>query len=267
MPLEKKVRLSDLHAARESGKAMAMLTCYDFTTASVMQSLGVPILLTGDTAASVILGHESTTAATLDFLIELTAAVRRGAPNAFVMGDMPFGSYHGDEGVAVDNVCRMVRETGCDAVKLEVADRHTSLVSKLSDAGVAVCAHLALRPQSVQLYGYRAQARTPETAAKLVESAKRFEDAGAAMILLEAVPAESGKRVADAVNVPVIGCGAGPAPMAHVVVLQDLLGLTGKRPRFVPVLPEASLRETIAAYADAVESGAYPAAEHCYQME
>lgn len=265
-PLRKKVTLGDLEVARREGRKLAMLTCYDFTTATVMQQAGVPILLVGDSAANVILGHEATTGITLPFLIELSAAVRRGAPHAFLMADMPFGSYHGSVGRAVENVCEMVRASGCDAVKLEVVDRQANLVQRIADAGVAVCAHLGLRPQSVQLHGYRAQARTAAAARQLVASARRFEQAGAAMLLLEAVPAEVGQAVAQAVEIPVLGCGAGPGPMGHVVVLQDLLGLSARRPKFVPELPELPLRRAIETYAERVETKAYPAREHCYTM-
>ena len=262
----KKVTLGDLHAARQSGDKLAMLTCYDFTTATVMQQAGVPILLVGDSAANVILGHDATTAIELPLLQTLTAAVRRGAPLAYLMADMPFGSYHGDAGAAVERVCETVRKTGCDAVKLEVVPRQAKLVGRLADAGVAVCCHLGLRPQSVQIFGYRAQGRTAKEAEQIVAAARKMEKAGACSILLEAVPAEVGRAVVDAVEIPVIGCGAGPSPMAHVVVLQDLLGLTGRRPKFVPDLPQRPLRETIEEYARLVASAAYPAAEHIYAM-
>ncbi len=262
----KKVTLADLHSARSAGEKLAMLTCYDFTTATVMQQAGVPLLLVGDSAANVILGHDSTTAIRQPFLQELTAAVRRGAPLAYLMADMPFGSYHGEIGQAVDNVCEMVRTTGCDAVKLEAVARQSKLIRSIADAGVAVCAHLGLRPQSVQLHGYRAQARTAKAATMLVQTARRMQRAGAAMLLLEAVPAEAAKLVVEAVDIPVIGCGAGPAPMSHVVVLQDLLGLSNHRPKFVPQLPQASLRATVDAYVDLIETAAYPAGEHCYAM-
>ena len=263
----KKVTLGDLHVARRVGDKLAMLTCYDFTTATVMQQAGVPILLVGDSAANVILGNDATTAIELPFLQTLTAAVRRGAPLAYLMADMPFGSYHGGTGKAVEAVCETVRRTGCDAVKLEVVPRQAKLVQRLADAGVAVCCHLGLRPQSVQRFGYRAQGRTAKEAQQIVTAAQTMERAGAASLLLEAVPGEVGRAVVEAVEIPVLGCGAGPAPMAHVVVLQDLLGLTGRLPKFVPILPPAPLRETVDAYRHLVATAAYPATEHVYAME
>ena len=263
---EDKITLRTLRDARGAGRKLAMLTCYDFTAARVLAGAGVPVLLVGDTAAVTVLGHDSTVRCPLDFLITLTEAVVRGAEGAFVMADMPFGSYHGDAGRAVENVCRMVGETGCDAVKLEVVPRQAPLVGRLADAGVAVCCHLGLRPQSAQASGYRTQGTTAESAREIVETAKLMESAGASLLLLEAVPPEVGRAVVNAVDLPVIGCGAGPAPVAHVVVLHDLLGQTPRQPRFVPRLPEASVAQTARAYVELIESGRYPAPEHCYSM-
>ena len=244
-----------------------MLTCYDFTTATLMQRAGVPILLVGDTAAVTILGHDSTTAARLPLLIDLTAAVRRGAPLAYLVADMPFGSYHGSVLQGVENACGIIRDTGCDAVKLEVTPRQAGLVSTLADAGVAVWAHLGLRPQAAQISGYRTQGRTAKEAKLIVEDAEVMVSHGASVILLEAVPPEVAAAVVGVVDVPVIGCGAGPACHGHVVVLQDLLGHTPRRPRFVPdVGHDPGLRGAAVAWREMVEDGSYPAAHHCYAM-
>ena len=265
--LATKVTLRDLDAARRDGRAMAMLTCYDFTTATVMQAAGVPLLLVGDSAAVTILGFDSTVHIRQPILQELTAAVRRGAPLAYLVADMPFGSYHADEGQAIENVCEMVRTTGCDAVKLEVVGRQVELVRRLADAGVALWAHLGLRPQSAARTGYRTQGKTAEAARQIVADARLMVEAGAEAILLEAVPPQVSEAVVEAVPVPVIGCGAGPACCAHVVVLQDLLGLTPHQPRFVPVADRsASLAAAIDGYVTLIETGRYPAAEHWYSM-
>ena len=149
----KRFTLSTLRAARVAGEKVSMLTCYDFTTAKLMQDAGVQILLVGDSAANVILGHTSTLPVSLDFLIELTAAVKRGAPNCLVVADMPFGSYHGSVSRGVKNVTSMVKLSGCDCVKIEAAASQLKLVRELADAGVAVMAHLGLRPQSVGVLG------------------------------------------------------------------------------------------------------------------
>jgi 3-methyl-2-oxobutanoate hydroxymethyltransferase len=270
-PLTKRFTFADLRAARTSGTKVPMLTCYDFTTARLMQAAGVPMLLVGDSAANVILGHPSTLPIPLDFLIELTAAVRRGAPNALVMADMPFGSYASVEPSHwIENVLRMVKLSGCDCVKLEVTQGHAPLIKALADAGVAVVAHLGLRPQSVGLLGgaYKFQGRTAADAADLVELALLLQRSGASAILLEAVPPEVSQRVVERTAVPIIGCGAGPACHGHVIVTHDGINLTDHRPRFVPELADLAtpLKQAFADYVRVVQDGTYPAAEHQYQM-
>ena len=246
-----------------------MLTCYDFTTARVMQHAGVPMLLVGDSAGNVILGHESTIPVNLDFLIELTGAVRRGAPHCLLMGDMPFGSYSGSLELACANVLKMVKLSGCDCVKLEAAEHHVPLVRELSAIGVPIVAHLGLRPQAVKLMGsYKAQGRTADEADSIVTLAEQMQSAGAAAVLIEAVPAEVSAAVVARLSIPVIGCGAGPACDAFVVVTHDLAGLTERRPRFAPQLGDWSkpMAETFATFVNDVTAGRYPAAEHDYAM-
>ena len=267
--LTKKTTLADLRSLRTSGGRMAMLTCYDYTTARLMHEVGVPLILVGDSAASVILGHDSTLPVSLSFMIEITAAVRRGAPQAFLVGDMPFGSYQASTAQGIRNVVKMVQQTGCDAVKLEVSNRSQRLVGALADAGVAVVAHLGLKPQSVGLLGgYRFQGRTAREAEEILASSLLMQRVGAAAILLEAVPPEVAKAVVDKTYIPVIGCGAGPSCHASVIVTQDGLGLTPYRPRFVPVLADhaAPLKAALGDYVQAVAAGRYPASEHDYVM-
>ena len=270
-PLSRKVTIGDLRAARRSGERVPMLTCYDFSTARLMQEAGVPALLVGDSAANVILGHPTTLPVSLAFMIEITAAVRRGAPLALVVADMPFGSYQGSVARGTRNVFRMVKRTACDCVKLEAGECTLPLIRELADAGVAVMAHLGLRPQSVGVVGgYRYQGRTAVEAREIADIAERMEAAGAVALLLEAVPAEVGQAVVEAVQVPVIGCGAGPHCHGSVVVTHDAVGLSGpgSKPRFVPTLGDLAAPSVacFAEYADAVRSGRYPAPEHQYAM-
>ena len=273
-PLAKKFTLNDLRAARTSGAKVPVLTSYDYTTARHMQAAGVPVILVGDSAANVILGYETTVPVSLAFMIEITAAVRRGAPNALLMGDLPFGSYGGDIGRGFDSAASMVKLSGCDCVKLEVGLAHTKLISELAGAGVAIVAHLGLRPQSVSLLGgYRYQGRTAAEAEALVAMAIEMEQAGAAAILLEAVPPEVSQRVVERTGLPIIGCGAGPACHASVIVTHDGLGLTPQRARFVPVLKDeggpdvaTAMSQAFSSYVRRVASGEYPAAEHQYEM-
>jgi len=268
-PLTRKFTLADLRAARQNGKKLAMLTAYDFTTARLMQDAGVPMLLVGDSAANVILGHETTVAAPLTFMIELTAAVRRGAPLCLVSADMPFGSYGGELASGFRNVVRMMKLSGADCVKLEVGPEHTTLVRELAGIGVAVIAHLGLRPQSVGLLGgYRARGRTAQDARAVVSLAVEMQRAGAAAILLEAVPPEVSAAVVERTGVPVIGCGAGPACHAHVIVMHDAVGLTAHRPKFAPQLGDLAgpMKQLFAAYVHNIDAGTYPAPEHQYEM-
>ncbi len=269
IPLNAKFTLNDLRDARISGTKVPMLTCYDYTTARHMQEAGVRALLVGDSAGSVILGHSSTLPVSLNFMIELTAAVRRGAPDALLVGDMPFGTYQASDAQGVRNVARMLKLTGADCIKLEVAISHTTLVKRLADAGVAVMAHLGLRPQAVGLLGgYRSQGRTAASADLIVETAGKMQEAGAACLLLEAVPAEVTAAVVSATTVPIIGCGAGPACHGFVIVTHDALGLTPSRPRFAPLLKDINgpLKAAYSDYVKQVTTGQYPAAEHLYQM-
>lgn len=268
-PLERKFTFNDLRAARLSGAKIPFLTCYDYTTAGLMQAAGIPGLLVGDSAANVILGHPTTLPVSLSFMMELTAAVRRGAPLALLMGDMPFGSYQGSVARGVRNVCRMVQLSGCDCVKIEVGESQLPLIRELSDAGIAMIAHLGLRPQSVGLIGgYRYQGRTVNEAMAIVKMAVKMAKAGAAGLLLEAVPLEVASAVCEAVEIPVIGCGAGHPCHASVVVTHDAIGLTRQAPRFVPAVGALAepLTKAFAEYARVISSGQYPAPEHRYEM-
>ena len=265
-----KFTLSDLRDARASGAKVAMLTCYEFTTARLMDAAGVPMLLVGDSAAGLLLGHVSTLPVPLSFMIQITAGVRRGAPHAFVVADMPFGSYGASVAAGVRNVARMVKLTGCDGVKMEVAASrsHLTLVRWVTDMGVAVVAHLGLRPQTVGVLGgsYKTQGRTASAAEQIVRDAETFDHAGAAAILLEAVPPEVAVAVVDAVSVPVIGCGAGPACHAQVVVSHDVLGLSERRPKFAPAIESlgGAMTNAFSEFTRRVATGQYPAAEHLY---
>jgi 3-methyl-2-oxobutanoate hydroxymethyltransferase len=269
MPIDlaRKFTMADLRAARQSGTKIPMLTCYDFTTARLMQEAGVPALLVGDSAANVILGHNSTLPIPLDFLIELTAAARRGAPKCLLVGDMPFGSYQASTAQGVKNVIRMVQLSGCDCVKIEAAQSHLRLVRRLCDAGIAVMAHIGLRPQSIGLLGeYKTQGRTPLEAERIVEMSARLAGAGAAAILLEAVPPDVSAAVIDSIGVPVIGCGAGPACHGYVFVTHDALALTAHQPKFVPSLTDLAtpMLEAFRTYVRLVDEGKYPGPEHSY---
>lgn len=267
--LKEKIGLAQLRKARESGEKIAMLTCYDYTTARLMEQAGVPAILVGDSASSVILGYPTTLPVSLSFMIEITAAVRRGAPNCFLVADMPFGSYQASVEQGVLNVCEMVKRTGCDAVKLETSPEQLPLIRALTGAGIAVIAHLGLRPQAVGVIGgYRYQGRTAEEAVDILALALQMQQHGATAILLEAVPPEVANAVVARTSVPVIGCGAGPGCHGCVIVTQDALNLSPARPKFVPDLADLAspMREAFANYVKQVTGSDYPLPQHNYPM-
>jgi len=197
----------------------------------------VHVLLVGDTAAEVVLGYESTIHMPLDVSIALTGGVKRGAPNTFVMGDMPCLSYHGSLDLALGNAGRYLTEAGADMVKLEVDRSHAELVRRMSGAGIPVCAHIGSKPQQVAVSGgYTAAGRTDEDAQSVVDDAVAMEQAGASMLLVEAVPPSVTERILAVTGIPLIGIGAGTAPHGQILVLQDVLGMTSWSPPFAPRL-------------------------------
>lgn len=216
-----------------SGSPFACLTCYDATTARWLQRAGVPVLLVGDTAAEVILGFNRTIDMPLDVAVALTAAVKRGAPDTFVMADMPFMSYQADESQALQNAARFLTEGHADIVKMEADASFAPLVARMTRAGIPICAHVGSRPQLAALQGgYGAAGRTPAQADAILRDAVELERAGALMLLVEAVPHAVTDRILDATNVPLIGIAAGPRCHGQVLVLHDLLGLSDSPPRF-----------------------------------
>ena len=246
--LDGPVTLRTLRRWSKEGTKWACLTCYDATTARLMAGAGLPTMLVGDTAAEMILGYKSTIHAPLDFLIMLTAAVKRGAPDVYVMGDMPFLSYQVDEASAIQNAGCFLTEGMADAVKLEVDGKWIPRVEAICNAGIAVVAHLGSRPQQAkQTGGYTTAGRSADAAKIIVEDAVAMEQAGVSMLLLEAVPEEVSIAVVEATHVPVIGCGAGTACHGQVVVMQDLAGMTAWQPSFAK--PTAKIGEEIAAVA------------------
>jgi 3-methyl-2-oxobutanoate hydroxymethyltransferase len=264
------VRLTDLQQMKAEGRKFAMLTAYDYFTARAAQAAGVHSLLVGDSMGCVLLGHRNTRSVPLDLMITLGDAVRRGAPSVYLVGDMPFESLSRGQHTALDAARRFRERAGCDAVKVETDSGDVALVECLASAGLPVIAHLGLRPQTVERpEDYRAQARDPDAIDALVADARRMVQAGAVMLLLEAVPNEASQAVVTAVPVPVIGCGAGPACDAHVVVTHDLLGIgDGPPPRFVPVLAHlsADMERAMRQYVGAIRDGSYPAPAHVYPM-
>jgi len=225
--------LRTLFRMAKEGKPFACLTCYDATTARWLERAGVPVLLVGDSAAEVVLGFKRTIDMPLDFAITLTAAVKRGAPNTVIMADMPFLSYQCDEASAIRNAGRFMTEGQADCVKLEVDRSYAPLVEKLTRAGIPVVAHIGSKPQQAALKGgYSSAGRTEAEIEEIVADAVTLEQAGAVMLLVEAVPDQATERILQSTAAPLIGIGAGTACHGQVLVVHDLLGLTEQPPRF-----------------------------------
>ena len=258
-------RLAEMKAAHEP---IVMVTAYDYPTGRVADRAEVDLVLVGDSGAQVVLGHDSTVAVTADEMLVLAKAVRRGVESAFVVCDLPFGSTEVSDEQAVATAMRFAKEAGADAVKIEGGGpARLSRIRAIADAGIPVVAHVGLTPQTaVALGGLRAQGRTADSAARFVREALAVQDAGAALLVIEAVPAEVVEVVLPAIEIPVIGIGAGRAD-GQVLVMHDLLGISeGKPATFVKRF--ASIGDDmvggVAAYARDVRDGAFPAPEHGY---
>jgi 3-methyl-2-oxobutanoate hydroxymethyltransferase len=257
-----------IFAMKKRGEKIAALTAYDYVTAKLVDAAGVDIILVGDSAAMVVLGHENTLPVTLDEMLLLTAAVSRARPAALIVGDMPFMSYQADVADAVRSGGRMVKEGGAGAVKLEGGRRVVPKIVAVREAGIPVMGHIGLTPQSIhELGGYRVQGKTEETGERLLDDARALEEAGCFSIVLEAIPWQLGKMITGAVGVPTIGIGAGPHCDGQVLVINDITGY-GDAPvaRFVRRYGDA--RSVVADAAESfvrdVKAGAYPSIDESY---
>jgi 3-methyl-2-oxobutanoate hydroxymethyltransferase len=260
------VTVRDIRAFKQRGEKFAMLTAYDAPSARLLDEAGIPIILVGDTLGMMVLGYDSTVPVTMDEMVHHVRAVVRGRTNALVVGDMPFMSYQASIDDGLRNAGRLLKEGGAHAVKLEGGRRVLELVGALTDAGIPVMGHLGLTPQSVnQLGGYPVQGRD-EQADEIMRDAKDLEAAGIFSLVLEAIPAELGKKITAGLDVPTIGIGAGPDCDAQVLVWHDFLGITQRVPRFVKRYADIgdAIRDAARAFAVEVAAGTYPDADHSY---
>jgi 3-methyl-2-oxobutanoate hydroxymethyltransferase len=259
------VTLSTLAKMRESGEKIACLTCYDASFAALVDESDADVVLVGDSLGMVIQGHRTTVPVTMDDVVYHCRAVARGLNRPFLLADMPFMSYPSKEH-ALKNAVRLMQDGGAQMVKLESGSGQTEIVEFLASHDIAVCAHLGLKPQSVhKTGGFRVQGREAAAAEQMIRDAKALESAGADIVLLECIPPTLGKAVKDALQVPVIGIGAGPHVDGQILVLYDVLDITqGRKPRFVQNFMEGAGNNLVALknYVKAVKSGAYPAPQH-----
>jgi 3-methyl-2-oxobutanoate hydroxymethyltransferase len=274
------VTVPELHAMKQRGQPIVMVTAYDYPSAQAVEEAGVDVVLVGDTAAMTVLGYDSTVPVSMDEMMVLARAVRRGLKTPLMIGDLPFGTYQRSNEQAVDSAVRYMKEASCDAVKLEMAgltsgpfDKRESIarVRAIVSAGIPVMGHVGLTPQSHSaLGGYRAQGRTARQAVQVADDALALQEAGCFAIVFEAVPAAVTETIVKRLDVPVIGIGAGPAADGQVLVFHDLLGIyDGRAPRFVKRFAELkrAMVEGLRAYASEVRERSYPTDEHSYRID
>ena len=267
----KKKTILDFYQMKKSGDKVTWVTAYDFPVASFAEQAGMDMILVGDSLGMVILGYEGTIPVTMDDCISHCQAVRRGAPNTFVIGDMPFGSYQISDEDAVNNACRFLKEANVDAIKLEGGRRVISRIKAISDAGIVVFGHIGLTPQSSgQLGGFKAQGRTIDSARELIKDALAIEEAGARALLLEAVPPEVTEYISKKLSIPVYSIGAGAPCDGQLIICGDMLGLfQAFTPKFVKKYANVAeiITEAFKEYISDVKNVKFPEDKHVYHIK
>ena len=269
--MAKKKSVLDLYRMRETGEKVTWITAYDAPTAALAEQAGIDMLLVGDSVGMCVYGYPGTNPVTMPIMIAHTQAVRRGAPDTFVIGDMPFLSYQVCDEEAVRNAGAFVQQAAADAVKLEGGRRVASRIRAIAEAGMAVFGHIGLTPQSSgQLGGFKAQGLTADSAMEMIADAEAVQDAGAMFLLVEAVAPEVTAIIRERLRIPVYGIGAGPHVDGQLLIVSDLLGIfEAFTPKFVRKYANLAqeMRAAFEGYREEVRSGAFPAAEHVYNMK
>ncbi len=269
--MQKRKTVPDFLSMKAKGEKITVLTAYDAAMASMLAAADVDMLLVGDSLGMVILGYDSTVPVTMDEMIHHSSAVRRGAPQAFILGDMPFGSYQSSSRDAILNGGRFLKEAGCDAVKLEGGLEVCDTVRALVNSGISVMGHIGLTPQTAtQLGGYKVQGRDIASAKKMVQEARALEEAGVFSLVLECIPDGLGKIISEEIQIPTIGIGAGVHCDGQVLVTHDLLGMFDK---FIPSFVKSychlspTIQDAVADYNNEVRSGLFPDEEHSFSSQ
>jgi 3-methyl-2-oxobutanoate hydroxymethyltransferase len=261
------VTISKLQEMRQGGEKIAVLTAYDASFAALMDQAGVDVILIGDSLGNIVQGESSTLPVTVEHMVYHTSCVAKGQASTFLIADMPFGSYSTPE-QAMLNAAQLMR-AGAHMVKLEGGAWLAETVRFLVERSIPVCAHLGLLPQSVHtLGGFKVQGKSTESAQTLINDAKALQEAGAQLLVLEAIPSELGKKVTDAIQIPTIGIGAGPDCSGQVLVMHDMLGaFPGRSPKFVKnfLTGQSSIEAAFKSYVQEVKTGKFPGPEHCFK--
>ncbi|KEH87000.1 3-methyl-2-oxobutanoate hydroxymethyltransferase [Clostridium novyi A str. BKT29909] len=257
--------------AKNNGEKLTMLTAYDYSTAKLIDESGINGILVGDSLGMVCLGYEDTLSVTMEDMIHHTRAVSRGVKNTLVVGDMPFMSYQSSVYDAVVNAGRLIKEGGATAVKLEGGATVIEQIKAIVNAQIPVMAHIGLTPQSINVFGgFKVQGKDEQKAQKLIEDAKKIEEAGAFAIVLECVPAKLAELITKAVSIPTIGIGAGAGCDGQILVYQDMLGMfSDMSPKFVKKFADVGelMKDGFKAYIKEVQEGTFPSKEHCFKID
>ncbi len=268
--MAKKKAIHDFYKMKESGEKVTWLTSYDFPTAQFAEAAGLDMILVGDSLGMCVYGYKGTVPVTMDQCIVHCDAVRRGAPNTFIVGDMPFMSYQTSDTDAVINAGRFLKEADVDAIKLEGGTRVATRIKAIVEAGIVVIGHIGLTPQSSgALGGHKAQGRTAKDAALVVEDALAVQEAGAQMLLVEAVPPEVAEYIANTLTIPVFSIGAGKECDGQLLIVSDLIGqFQAFTPKFVKKYCDVAtmITDAMKAYCTDVREGSFPEDQHCYHM-
>jgi 3-methyl-2-oxobutanoate hydroxymethyltransferase len=269
--MDKKLTIQDIIMMKQNGEKISMLTAYDASFAGLIDASGIEMVLVGDSLGMVLLGYDSTIPVTMEEMLHHCRAVNRGIKRAVMVGDMPFMSYQVSESEAITNAGRFLKESGCDAVKLEGGTEMCDKVKAISLAGIPVMGHIGLTPQTAsQLGGYKVQGRDADSARKLLQSARDLEASGAFSIVLECIPAELSEVITKAVSIPTIGIGAGKHCDGQVLVTHDMVGMFEKFiPSFVKQYANlaSQIKEAVATYNEEVKNGSFPSEEQSFNVQ
>ena len=266
-----RVTINQIKEMKQKGEKIAMLTAYDYTTAKIIDEVGIPLILVGDSLGMVVLGYETTIPVTTEEMLHHTKAVVRGAKQAMIVGDMPFMTYHISVSQALENAARFIQEGGAQAVKLEGGVTVAEKVQRIVECGIPVMGHIGLTPQSIhQFGGFKVQGRTPEAAARLLKDARALEEAGAFSIVMETVPTPLAKLITGSISIPTIGIGAGIGCDGQVQIINDILGsFTDFVPKHAKQYAKLAdiMSSAITEYYNEVKAGSFPTDEQSFAMD
>ncbi len=266
-----RVSINQIKEMKQKGEKIAMLTAYDYTTAKIIDEVGIPLILVGDSLGMVVLGYETTIPVTTEEMLHHTKAVVRGAKQAMIVGDMPFMTYHISVSQALENAARFIQEGGAQAIKLEGGVTVAEKVQRIVECGIPVMGHIGLTPQSIhQFGGFKVQGRTPEAAARLLKDARALEEAGAFSIVMETVPTPLAKLITDSISIPTIGIGAGIGCDGQVQIINDILGsFTDFVPKHTKQYAKLAdiMSSAITEYYNEVKAGSFPTDEQSFSMD